>query len=254
MKSLSEWEEEHKNMFQLNNCIITPEMMEEWGLEKKYGFKPNMNRVSSLTITDMTNAKIELHIGIYNEWLKHEAINMDEPYNLQYLSNLTHEDDRIFSLETELMGYSIIMSLPPDERKNFWMKYHRRLMDKNGEYIIYLFITTGYKFDENGNVWLALTETKRLPKKYQPGKTNYREFSHTLNQTTKMGVPVIEKLSKREVEILQLLNEKFTSKDICKKFGTSIYTVINQRKSILRKLKTHSTPMACEIAHTLKII
>lgn len=48
-------------------------------------------------------------------------------------------------------------------------------------------------------------------------------------------------LTKRELEILQMILEQKSSKEISKISGTSLRTVENQRLSIRKKLDIHST-------------
>jgi len=160
---------------------------------------------------------------------------------------LTHEDDKIFSLETEVMGYEILMSLSAKEKKQFWAKYHRQLLTKNVEYIYYLIYICVHKFDKNNAPCQVKVETTRLPKGYQPCKTHYREFSHSL-KNNKKEKPVIPKLSPREKEILELIHEGYSTKQITVKIGRSEHTVKNIRKNILNKLGAKNTNIAYEVA------
>jgi predicted DNA-binding protein (UPF0251 family) len=249
MKSLSEWEEEWMAMFKLHQANPTPVMLEEWEQEKVHFLKLYNNRNVSITFVEMCTPKFELHICMHSKWLKNKAVDMDNPTNLSQLTNLTHCDDRIFSLETELAGYEILMSLSPLKRKSFWMKYHRRLQDKSGEYSFYAFCLKGYKFDENGNPVIMMVESKRLPKKYQPDKIHYREFSHNLKQKIKEAEPVLKKLSCRELEVLELAYEGFTTDEIALELEISINTVKCFRKRILKKLNVNKMYLAYVIVY-----
>lgn len=254
MKSLSEWEEDWMAMFKLHQAELTPVMDEEWEQEKAHILKFYDNPDVSLTCVEVCTPKFELHIGVHAKWLKNATIDMADPCNLNYLSNLTHRDDRIFSLETEIIGYEILMSLSPLKRKTFWMKYHRRFMDKNGEYYFYVLHFKVHKFDKNGNPVFIIVETRRLPKKYLPDKIHYREFSHSLNQQSKQEKTVVKRLSSRELEVLELANEGFTTQEIALKLKLSVNTVKAFRNRILKKLNVKNMHMSYVVAHKMGMI
>jgi len=247
MKLLIEWEEEWMAMFQLHSASPGVDQLEACNTEEAQFQKLHNNPEVSTAIIQLSGGKVELYNGVHSKWLAHEAIQLQEPENFSHLSDLTHEDDRIFSLETELMGYDILMSLSAKEKKQFWMKYHRRLLDKDGEYIYYIFSTSVYKLDEKNTPSLLKIETTRLPKGYQPVKTHYREFSHSLKKNKKEK-PSIQKLSPREREVLELAHEGLKTDQIAVALGISHHTVKNIRKKILKKLRADNTNMAYEVA------
>ena len=249
MRALSEWEEEWMAMFKLHSANITPVMLDEWEHEKEHVLKIYNNTNVSITFVEMCTPKFELHICMHNKWLQHAGVNMYAPDNLHYLSSLTHPDDRIFSLETELIGYEVLMSLSPLRRKSFWMKYHRRLQDQNGGYSFYELHFKVHKFDEDGSPVLMMVETKRLPKKYQPDKIHYREFSHHLKQNKKEAEPVLRKLSRRELEVVDLAYDGFTTREIASILQISTNTVKSFRKRVLKKLNVNKMHMAYVLVH-----
>jgi two-component system, LuxR family, secretion system response regulator SsrB len=253
MKSLIEWEEDWLAMFQLHSAHPTPNMLEEWESEKKYILNLHSHPDVSTTFVDIREPRFELHIEVHKKWLEHEAVRMSEPCNFKYLTDLTHKDDRIFSLETELMGYEIMMTLQPHELAKFWFKYQRRLRDKNGIYIFYSLYIEIYKLDENDCPWLLKIVTQRLPETYQPEEIHYRAFSHQQKKGKITATDPI-KLSRREKEILILANEGFKSKEIAIKLHISYETVKNTRKRYLKKLNADTTSMAYTVAQKRKMI
>jgi len=253
MKSFFEWEEEWNDRLSMHTCNRTPRMIEEWENEKKHFKKMSNHSDTSLIIIDLSKVNIDLHIGMHEKWLEYPAIIMSDPTNFKLLSGITHRDDRVFSLESELMGYEILMSLQPKERKKFWMKYNRRLKNKNGEYIFYVVSIDVFKLGEDNNPWLMKVVTERLPINYQPDQFHYREFSHRLKKA-KAEKSRSAKLSNREKEILELAKEGFTSKEIAIKLGISYHTVKNTRKKYLKKLGAKNTHIAAVVAEKRKII
>ena len=254
MKSLLEWEEERKAMFDLHSCNKTLQMMEEFELEKKHFVKHNSNRESSLTFFDLSAAKFLLYICPTKRWILQKTVNLDDPFNLENLKEITHKDDRIFSIETELMGYNILMSLPLDERKKFWFRFSQRLKNINGLYCFYVVTIKVYSFDAEANPYILVIETKCLPDTYKPEKLHFREFSHSLNKKKKQSECIIKKLTKLEIELLHLIHKGFTTKEIADYRNKSYHTIKNERKGILRKLDVKNTIIAYDVANKLDLL
>ena len=57
-------------------------------------------------------------------------------------------------------------------------------------------------------------------------------------------------LTKREMEILQLIRQGLLSKEIADRLNISIYTVNNHRKNILTKLKANNILEAINLLHS----
>jgi len=253
MKSLTEWKKEWNDQLSSHQCSPTPCMLAEWEDEEQHLLKLNYLSDTSLIIFNLIRLRIDMHISKHDKWLAYPPISISDPTNLELLSSITHPDDRIFSLETELMGYEIMMSLQPKERKRFWLKYNRRLKSKNGEYILYLISIDVFMLDEENNPCLLKIQIERLPCNYQPEQFHYREFSHKLKKA-KVEKCVLAKLSGREKQVLELASEGFTSKEIAKELGISKHTVKNFRKRYLKKLGAKNTHIATIVAKKQKII
>ena len=65
------------------------------------------------------------------------------------------------------------------------------------------------------------------------------------------GIPA---LTRREKEILQLLDEGLTSNDIAEKLFLSTYTIDTHRKNMLQKFNVHNTHALLKIVQSLKLI
>ena len=251
MKSLSEYEKEWKNTFDLHKCHPTPELISEWETEKKILEQHGQNIRGSYSVFDMSKVCIVLHLSARSKWLNPIIVQTDCAENYKVFLCATAPDDQKFCLETEIMGYDILMSLPLTEQKKFNMKYYRRFCNQSGEYIGCLLIIRVLKFDDVGNPWLIEIETERLPVKYHPEKTSFREFSHKLKGRREK--PVLRHLSNKEKEITDMTNEGFTSEEIALKLDISISTVKNIRGNVCRKLNVNTTQMAYMVANKLKM-
>lgn len=61
-------------------------------------------------------------------------------------------------------------------------------------------------------------------------------------------------LSSREKEVLRLIDEGMSSKEIAGHLHISIYTVSRHRQNILQKLRAKNSSHACKTAKSLKLI
>jgi DNA-binding CsgD family transcriptional regulator len=252
MKSLSEYEKEWKATFAFHECYPTAELISEWEIEKKIILQRSRNQNSSYTVFDMHSSCIVLHLSARTEWMNPILVFTDCADNFRVFLNATHPQDRSFALETEIMGYDTLMSIPVKERKRFKMKYYRRFRGKSEDYVCCVLIISVLKFDNKGCPWLMEIETEHMPLKYHPEESKFREFSHKLKGITEK--PALKHLSKREKEILNMNNEGFTNNEIAEKLGISAITVRNIRGNILKKLNVSTIQMAYTVATRLKML
>ena len=61
-------------------------------------------------------------------------------------------------------------------------------------------------------------------------------------------------LSEREKEVLRLIDEGRSSKEIASHMNISIHTVSRHRQNILEKLRARNSAHACKMAKGLKVI
>ena len=73
---------------------------------------------------------------------------------------------------------------------------------------------------------------------------------HSMSKARKRDSGITPKLSKRELEIIQLIAEEHTTNEIAEKLFISLHTVESHRKNILRK--TNSRNLAGLIKYALK--
>ena len=64
----------------------------------------------------------------------------------------------------------------------------------------------------------------------------------------------IDNLSKRELEVLTLVGEKLSTKEIAKKLVISPHTVTSHRKSLLNKLGAENSAELVRLAFEYKLI
>jgi DNA-binding CsgD family transcriptional regulator len=84
------------------------------------------------------------------------------------------------------------------------------------------------------------------------GSRPARQYMSLPLPTHAMNQPIPEKLTAKEAEVLKLLGEGLTTKEIASHFHLSAETVANHRKHICAKLHLHST--AALIAYAARLV
>lgn len=172
---------------------------------------------------------------------------------VEHLQAITSVKALHFLFETEQMAYEQMMALSPLKRSDFQVKCFLALRETNNQSVYYQLVCKPYIFDDNGNPWLALVTTHRLPAKHNPQIRLGRTFSHT-------PIPLKEKKEKNimltafQIDIIELAHDGFTSEEIAGKLNSTKDTISNTRKKILRKLGVKNTHEAYELARKLGLL
>lgn len=109
--------------------------------------------------------------------------------------------------------------------------------------------------DKNGKAWMVMGVID-----VSPDQTPTEKIKRTvINKKTgeilvSVAVPTEQQLTKREKEILLLIQQGFLSKEIAYKLNLSIYTINNHRKNILAKLHANNVIEAINLAESFGII
>ena len=169
-----------------------------------------------------------------------------------------HPDDISFVFDTLCLAIEFLLLVPPEERKNYKIIYDFRLKDNNGEYIRFIQQLLPLELDSRGNIWLMLMINDIVP-----GQNNFikqqRRLVHIgtgklflFNDQEDLKSKSI--LSKREIEILELLAKGMASKNVADELSLSINTINNHRRRILEKTNTDSTAAAVRFAISLGLM
>jgi DNA-binding CsgD family transcriptional regulator len=164
------------------------------------------------------------------------------PFGMDSLSMLSykemiHPHDLQFVLETEIAAYSFLKTVSRYDLIHYKLLYECRIKDNTGNYRRYLHHFTVVSFDNNGAIWMVLLKLYRI----MGEKTN--PILHTptlLNIESRTIIPLFKHpfFSKREIEVLELMVQGLSSKEMSEKLFISDETVRNHRKNILFKTQT----------------
>lgn len=164
-----------------------------------------------------------------------------------FFMEIIHPEDRPWFLTFENKTAEFLTSLPVEKLMKYKARYDFRMKKKNGEYIRILHQVVVIQHDEKGGIIRTLgvhTDISHLKMEGKPlmsyigldGEPSYLNVDVT-NPFAKSE----EILSKREKEILVLLIDGKTSKEISGLLYISTQTVETHRKNMLQKSQMHST-------------
>ena len=166
--------------------------------------------------------------------------------DLDFLINSIHPDDFPHFISFESTSLKFFLELPVEKMMKYKIRYNYRLRTKSGEYKKVLQQIMPIQVDEEGNMlrtFVILTDISHL-KDNPKMKLSYIGFdgepSYVDVKPLETFEPTENVLTNREHEILLLLSQSKTTKQISEHLCISVNTVATHRKNILKKTKTHN--------------
>ncbi|HAC21658.1 MAG TPA: hypothetical protein DCF91_06115 [Porphyromonadaceae bacterium] len=133
-------------------------------------------------------------------------------------------------------------------------KYRAKI---NNKYVVVIEHVEPIEFDAQGNVWLSRITIDISPIQTPPYNVDFKIINIktgdiiTLDYSSHKNRQL---LSKREIEILRLINKGLLSKEISDQLNISVHTVNTHRQRILEKLQANSSIEAIKAASNKGII
>lgn len=154
-----------------------------------------------------------------------------------------HPDDRSEMINIQIQHGQFIYSLPPEERNNFRNMYRFRMLNRKREYIHVISRQQVFQTDKKGKAWIIMGVIDISPDQRLSDKVEYTTLNLKTGELIEPFTSSVEaeKLTTREIEILQLIRQGLLSKEIASCLGVSIHTIHNHRKNILAKLRVDNT-------------
>lgn len=172
-----------------------------------------------------------------------------EDVTVKLILGSIHPEDLPWFLNFENKVVEFFKELQPHQILKYKVRYDYRVRKANGDYIRILQQVITLDYDrQHGGVLRTLgvhTDITHLKKDGQPVLSFIGledEPSYVDVVVDKLFAPTPSLISEREKEVLFLLIEGKSSKEIAKHLFISIETVNKHRKNILRKTKTSGTP------------
>ena len=160
-----------------------------------------------------------------------------------------HPDDREQLIDMQIKHSQFIYSLPFEERSNYSQTFQFRMLNRKREYINVVSRQQVIQKDRCGKAWMVMGIMNIAPDQIPAERVKCSVVNLVTGEIQSPSVvQCSDVLSKREVEILDLLRRGFLSKEIACKLNLSIHTVNNHRKNILAKLNAGNTIEAIRLA------
>ena len=194
----------------------------------------------------------------FNTFFGYDIEKLNDPsIEHNYVNNHIHPDDYLVFATIQKQLVDFLYSQPPENRKDYKHIYEFRLSNSNNEYVRVISQHQLLEIDENGNPYLVLGVADISPDQNVSDKVKFRLINIKTGDI--VPFPLNEEsnkvnLSKREIEILKLVNEGMFSKEISDNLSISVHTVNNHRQKILQKMNTNNVVEAINYARKLGLV
>lgn len=170
------------------------------------------------------------------------------PTTLKQIMDYIHPDDIDFVIEAEKATFLKMQEIGFDHHNLFKTSYCFRMQIATGEYHLFHHQTFHLAKDEQGRVTTALnihTDINHITnvnnKIVLVSEINRNNGYHQIDLSLRNARSISPQLSKREMQILNLLVQGLSSKQIADKLFISSLTVRTHRRNLLKKTETTST-------------
>lgn len=194
------------------------------------------------------------HNTFYDYLSDFESKNLKE--KKQILDSSIHPDDQLFVTSLRRKGFEYIFNLPFEERKDYKHVMECRVLGRNGEYVRSIFQCQIIEITESNDHVLILSISDISQDQNPDEPVRFRLINFKTNKVIEF--PTFEEtnipLTKRELEILKLVNEGMISKEISDKLSISIHTVNRHRQNIMEKMNVDNLLEAINYSRKLGLI
>ncbi len=161
-------------------------------------------------------------------------------------------EDLNMLLELNRVGFEFFYKLSLQERTQGFIAYDFRLRHKNGNTVLIHHKLRPLVLDETGNIWfslgvISLSTASHLGNAYIMLPEKREKYIYD-KMTKSFRLLQHEKLSKRELEVLQIMALGYNSNEMAEKLFVSVDTIKFHRRNILKKLHVSSSAEAVYLA------
>jgi len=179
----------------------------------------------------------------------------DNPYKDDFLEQRIHPDDLLILGGIQDRLFDHISHLPEEEQKNYKHIFEFRALDKNGEYQRVISQHQILDFSPQGNpILLGVVDIS--PDQIPDTSIRFTLMNFKTGKIVPFAItdPSETSLTKREIEILKLINNGMYSKEISDKLFISIHTVNRHRQNILEKMNVGNVMEAVNFTRRLGLL
>jgi len=159
-------------------------------------------------------------------------------FTVEDLIEIIHTDDKDYFFECEEKDLFFKNKLKFNEHFNYLYSYTYKIRLSNGDYITIKQTCQALEVSNKGDLTKTLVIHQRI-NNYEVRPLNDRRI-YDKTRNIYLDTDNCYKLTKRELEILKLVQDGLNSSDIANKLCTSKYTVDTHRKNILNKTNSNN--------------
>ena len=163
-------------------------------------------------------------------------------FNMGNISNKIHPEDKL--MVHRIINNSLALAVKVNiKNKHAFLTVSFRIKKRDGNYIKVMSKSFPFQTDEAGKLVNYLTILTDISFMNTKNIVEWDVFSDDLNVSLfkeKIYSEYSQFFSKRELEIVQLINCELTTKQIALKTHISPHTVVSHRKNIFKKTNCHS--------------
>ena len=209
-------------------------------------------------LSDLKSNKSYIYYGGVSEKLGIGKTGRIENINSiweKQLFNKIHPDDLTEKYTLELHFFNFLKNIPMEERVNYQIVSNMRIMDDTGNYVPIKHRMFYLCSRPQSSLQLALCLYNLSCEKPSDNNLPGMIINTKTGETITSEKDYFQKLlTKRETEILKLIEKGETSQDIADILCISKYTVSRHRQNILLKLRVRNSFEACKIAKLTGLI
>ncbi|MCX6307300.1 MAG: LuxR C-terminal-related transcriptional regulator [Bacteroidia bacterium] len=178
-----------------------------------------------------------------------------------FLDRKIHPDDYLNLMISGISAMKLSMKFSTDEKANIKFINEYRILNSDNKYVRVIEQHQILEMDRFGNAWLMISIIDISPNQdvsegFKSQLFNFRT-GHIIPFHSTLTLPA-EKinvvLTKRELEILDLVKKGFLSKEISDKLSISVHTVNTHRQRFLEKLGANNSFEAVILASNLGLL
>jgi DNA-binding CsgD family transcriptional regulator len=258
MKPIEKLNEEYFQVFE--SQIFNTDDLDYSRLDEHIAFLTRLDVIenSSISVFDLYRKE---HVYISGKFATMLGYNQEEikMKGNDYFDRKIHPDDFYFLMKNGIELLKLAFSVPVAERRDYKLISDYRVMNAKNCYTRVIEQHQTLELDKAGNIWLALSLLDYSPDQDIASGIKSRIYNYKKGEFIPMpGAEIHDetdmKLSRREREILKLVQEGMPSKEIAEKLYISIHTVNTHRQRILEKLEVSNSHEAIQYATSLGIL
>lgn len=227
----------------LNNIVETNHFYKD--LDKIFSIGPCIAWVLNIRTRQYEFVSNNIHhlLGYYPQ----EFIGRDSCF----IKTFIHPQDlpRLCKLQQKVLRF--LLRIPPQQHHHYTLNFNYRLQTANGRYVNLLEQSTVFRADYKGNITHLLimaTLTSSWKESDIPSANILSVGGESYDFCTPNEIKLDSKLTKRECQVIQLLAQGYSSKQIACKFNISVHTVTTHRKKMLEKTNSKNTSGLVQMA------